>query len=792
MKKVLQHIFNALIGTIGYRSIFSICVLSILCVVIGLVSCSTDDTDRSKASAEVVPIKMYTMPPSASIATENENYMSQLKALVYVSDGDNYIFSYFGEIENISHVNDGHTNFTINVFSELRPVKIIIIANADDVVNTANLIVGQTETDINSRLNKAFTSAGISTSLPMWAEFSFTEGVSSSAENTLFGARALRAVARVDIDASQVSSIFEMEDIRIYRANSLIQLVPNSFTTNPLKVDVPSIPSSSTPTIITDPITVSQNVSTSQLYLPESVAPNLNDQITGSTCVIVGGKYNGSTTTTYYRLDFNPPGTDYPFGQVLRNNQYTFKVTGIKGPGWDTPSDAANNISSHLITSVLDWTDTFVNVSIDGRNFFFIPATEVMVLGYALDVVTIPIETNIQNPTIYWSDALGTPSDEYNDVSIINDYFTASINTNQITVKSLKSNPRGSGERQQYFTIAADRLRMPIRIRQQESDCYGFSSIDAVGALNRSSNINGTAVTLQVQPVFSGATTTTTTYQWYQNTVNSNTSGTLISGATASTYTPPNNTISTVFYYCVVTSDCDGETMASPVFTFTVLCPRPSPVTLTGNRTPAGSIASGTSVTMNVTPPSLAAGSQLRYRWYQGNVLMVGETGTSLVRTVNSATNFRCEAYNQTCTSDPSSITFAVSITGVIPIAPTVVRNTIEFRAVGQTTWTTFSNTTIAGRVIASQLNCRVGDVYDFRTDILITHNVPERISAEIWSNYPEGGTVQRIEGPVLSVANTRITFDQPGSYTIQSRAFNGNTGSIISTGTLWPIQVSP
>ncbi len=44
----------------------------------------------------------------------------------------------------------------------------------------------------------------------------------------------------------------------------------------------------------------------------------------------------------------------------------------------------------------------------------------------------------------------------------------------------------------------------------------------------------------------------TPTYQWYSNTANSNTGGTLISGETNSTYTPPNNPAGITYYYCIV------------------------------------------------------------------------------------------------------------------------------------------------------------------------------------------------------------------------------------------------
>jgi gliding motility-associated-like protein len=50
----------------------------------------------------------------------------------------------------------------------------------------------------------------------------------------------------------------------------------------------------------------------------------------------------------------------------------------------------------------------------------------------------------------------------------------------------------------------------------------------------------------------------TVSYQWYVNTVNSNTGGTLIVGATSSTYTPPVDTVGTFYYYCVVQQDVSG------------------------------------------------------------------------------------------------------------------------------------------------------------------------------------------------------------------------------------------
>ncbi|MCX8525254.1 hypothetical protein OF897_15140 [Chryseobacterium formosus] len=86
-----------------------------------------------------------------------------------------------------------------------------------------------------------------------------------------------------------------------------------------------------------------------------------------------------------------------------------------------------------------------------------------------------------------------------------------------------------------------------------------------------------------------GSATGATSYQWYSNTANDNTTGTLISGATSTTYTPPTNIAGTRYYYMVATNaacstpsatvqvnvtPCAGATTAPTVNTFTTTqCP---------------------------------------------------------------------------------------------------------------------------------------------------------------------------------------------------------------------------
>ena len=63
-----------------------------------------------------------------------------------------------------------------------------------------------------------------------------------------------------------------------------------------------------------------------------------------------------------------------------------------------------------------------------------------------------------------------------------------------------------------------------------------------------------------VTPLTVVATGVNPTYSWYSNSSNSNTGGTLISGANSSSYTPSSAVVGTKYYYCVVTSGASSLT----------------------------------------------------------------------------------------------------------------------------------------------------------------------------------------------------------------------------------------
>jgi hypothetical protein len=61
-------------------------------------------------------------------------------------------------------------------------------------------------------------------------------------------------------------------------------------------------------------------------------------------------------------------------------------------------------------------------------------------------------------------------------------------------------------------------------------------------------------------------------YQWYSNSTNSNSGGTIITGATAASYSTPTDLAvgTTYYYYCEVSNNCGGTPVVSEVFSVTV------------------------------------------------------------------------------------------------------------------------------------------------------------------------------------------------------------------------------
>lgn len=200
---------------------------------------------------------------------------------------------------------------------------------------------------------------------------------------------------------------------------------------------------------------------------------------------------------------------------------------------------------------------------------------------------------------------------------------------------------------------------------------YYYCIVNALGCTS-TSNVSGSIVINTIPTISSQSTGTQTlcqgttatamsvtatgtalTYQWYSNTSSSNTGGTLISGATSSSYTPSTSTTGTSYYYCTVYSN-GGCPVTSNVS---------GAIIINGTAAPTGTTPQLFCSSANPTIASLTA-TGTSILWYTS-----ATEGTPLVSTTSLATGIYYAS--QTVSGCQSVNTLAVSVT--VNGAPTII-----------------------------------------------------------------------------------------------------------------------
>lgn len=177
--------------------------------------------------------------------------------------------------------------------------------------------------------------------------------------------------------------------------------------------------------------------------------------------------------------------------------------------------------------------------------------------------------------------------------------------------------------------------------------------------------LNGTSTALSVTASGIGIT-----YQWYSNTTNSNSGGTLISGATASTYTPLTTAAGTLYYYVVVSGTCSPSVTSNVSGAITVYSNSvggsfsPSLVAVCTGASPSFTL-SGFTGSVTGWQQSTNAGAN----WTNISSTANPYTAASITQT----TLYRATVKNGVCAVDTSSI---VQVVIDAPFTPTVTATT--------------------------------------------------------------------------------------------------------------------
>ena len=290
-----------------------------------------------------------------------------------------------------------------------------------------------------------------------------------------------------------------------------------------------------------------------------------------------------------------------------------------------------------------------------------------------------------------------------------------------------------------------------------------------------------------VIPLSVTATGSGLTYQWYSNQFNSNSGGTLVTGATSSNYSPSSAATSTLYYYVVVTSG--GASVTSSVS---------GPVIVGGTVVPANSIvasstliSSGTSVTFTATP--INGGTSPSYQWYKNNNAVGVNSSTYTDAGLSNNDYIYCTLTSSaTCSSSPdTAASNGITITVLNNLNNVGLNSTVNATAAYSLRLMSSSYT---GPLVRIAMGSFFYDVYpDASSSKMFSVNSPISAPYTLYNATATGATSNLLSSIIgTNSATVAIWYDQSG---YQNNAIQATTAAqplLINLGTINTVNGLP
>ncbi|MDR1882245.1 MAG: hypothetical protein LBR26_05615, partial [Prevotella sp.] len=356
----------------------------IISVFLSFGSCkNTDDEFQPDDALPSVPeghVRMHIIVPGLTpvstyaLGTADETHVSEVGVLVFGSDSKYLCYAAVTEPSKITGAGSIKTfDVDLRAAGNITDAYVMVVANAAvDTLGfaasrpTKETIMGEKMTFPSSgKWNVAKTNDTDFTPFPMWGMTD--SSVSLTSASSISSISLLRSVARIDVglkfpdnvtDGTETgqgltpSTTFTLEEVYLYNSLDKGSVAPYNGNYSGTTVTAPSIPTTPDPGTNNSPVPsyLSSNGTADgfdtnkscmrAIYMAEHAAGT--DALSDNPYLVIGGRYNGSGTVTYYRLDFvsgNYP--DQEFLPVLRNHRYRFNITGVAGPGYTSAALAA-------------------------------------------------------------------------------------------------------------------------------------------------------------------------------------------------------------------------------------------------------------------------------------------------------------------------------------------------------------------------------------------------------------------------------------------------------------------
>lgn len=475
-----------------YRILSAVVLLSVFAFIAACSKFETDEGVYGESSGKDALVRLTVNLPrsvsdtnGAKTISDMENHISKVKVLVFERENDNYIYRYMVEGEQI-RFSGTTTQFEAKLTTTPNPIKLMLVGNYGDAFTNYTPSAGSRDITVRASIGHSFT-GGMTNDLPMYGEIDILSGLQAGTENN-FSIKMLRAVARVDVikELTADSRTFRIESVYLYRPNNKIQIAPDeSVSGDSPRVTVPSVFAGAQKLSV--PVVVkageSDPVSVTGIYVPEADGETDSSvQLTGVTCIVVGGYYNGQTQLSYYRIDFNSEIAGHPFGQILRNYKYIFRIKKVTGQGWSTPDVAAVNKATSIEVRVEPWEDFTTEMYFEGDNYFGLSSRSVKVGYLAGKTKQLDVQATLPY-AIQWLDASGIPvGTAVSGVGAVlsgNSSFTVSITQNtgdeqsvtHLVFTAVKDN-RTSSDVTARLRVTAGRWTVDVTVIQESPEKY--------------------------------------------------------------------------------------------------------------------------------------------------------------------------------------------------------------------------------------------------------------------------------------------------------------------------------
>ena len=243
------------------------------------------------------------------------------------------------------------------------------------------------------------------------------------------------------------------------------------------------------------------------------------------------------------------------------------------------------------------------------------PLSQTICSGTATTLVDLT--SNLSGTTFSWT-ATATPGITG---------FIASGSTNSIPIQTITTTSSSSGTITYVITPSINGC-----IGMPSNYVININPAPSIITQPASSTVcqGGTPTILSVAL---SSTSGSPTYQWYSNTSNNTTTGTIIPGETNPTFSPPSNIIGTTYYYCVIALTSGGcSSITSGVATVTIA----NSAVITNQPQASQNLCVGSTIAAPLTVAYSGGTGTPSYQWYSNSVNST--TGGTLIPGAVNAT----------------------------------------------------------------------------------------------------------------------------------------------------------